>query len=207
MIIIGIAGGTGSGKTTVSQHLMKRVGNEKIVYLQHDSYYKDQSHLSEEVRERVNYDHPDVLETSLLVEHVLRLKAGYQVDVPLYNFKTHTRRSEKEEKIPQSIILIEGIFVLVDEDLRNLIDIKVFVDTDADIRFERRLERDIRERGRSKKSVIHQYKRTVKPMHEKFVEPSKHYADILIAEGGFNIIGLEMILTKIKLLSQHFNEL
>ncbi|MFC1542965.1 uridine kinase [Candidatus Neomarinimicrobiota bacterium] len=196
--VIGVAGGTGSGKTTVSQKIIAQVGPEKVTYIQHDSYYKDHSHLSPEVREHVNYDHPNELETNLLVKHILSLKAGDPADIPIYDFSTHTRNAETVRAKPRPVILIEGILILVDKELRDLMDIKAFVDTDADTRFIRRLMRDIHERGRPIESVIQQYQATVKPMHQEFVEPSKRFADIIIPEGGFNEVGVDMFVTKIQ---------
>ena len=197
-LIIGVAGGTGSGKTTISRRIMKQVGMENVVYLQHDSYYKDRSYLPPVEREDINYDHPEALETSLLIAHLKSLASGEAVAVPIYDFTTHTRKHETQYVKPRPVVLLEGILIFVDEDLRNLMDIKVFVDTDADTRFIRRLRRDTQERDRSMDSVIRQYEDTVKPMHLEFVEPSKRYADIIIPEGGLNNVGVDMLVTKIK---------
>jgi len=197
-ITIGVAGGTGSGKTTVSHRILEQVGAENVAYVQHDSYYRDRSHLSPEERALINFDHPDALETSLLAEHVKSLRAGIAVMIPVYDFKTHTRTAEVVRVTPQPVILIEGILILADKKLRDLLDIKIFVDTDADTRFIRRLKRDIQERGRTMDSVIRQYETTVKPMHLEFVEPSKRYADVIIPEGGFNEVGVDMLVTKIR---------
>ena len=198
VVVLGVAGGTGSGKTTVSRRVMEQTNPDDVAYLQHDSYYRDHSHLTPQEREKVNYDHPDELETDLLARHVQSLVDGKAVDLPVYNFSTHTRRGETKSMQPRPIILIEGILILADKDLRDLMAIKVFVDTDDDIRFIRRLKRDMRERGRSLESVIRQYEETVKPMHIEFVEPSKRHADIIIPEGGLNDIGVDMLITKIR---------
>lgn len=197
-IIIGVAGGTGSGKTTVSQTILDRVGPDRIAYLQHDSYYKDRSHLPPEERANVNFDHPDSLESELLAQHLRSLKQGQAVEVPLYDFTTHTRKAETTRVETRKVILVEGILIFVEKALRDLMDIKVFVDTDADIRFIRRLQRDITERGRTVESVIGQYTETVRPMHLEFVEPSKRYADIIIPEGGFNVTAIDMMVARVK---------
>jgi len=197
-LIIGVAGGTGSGKTTVAQAILDRVGRDKIAYIQHDSYYKDQSHLPPEERAKVNYDHPDALETELLIKHLKELQAGRAVEVPVYDFTTHTRTNKTRRVEPKQVILVEGILIFADEALRRMFDIKIYVDTDADIRFIRRLKRDIIERGRTMESVIEQYLATVRPMHLEFVEPSKRYADIIIPEGGFNPVALDMVVARIK---------
>jgi len=197
-ITIGVAGGTGSGKTTVSHRILEQVGAENVAYVQHDSYYRDRSHLSPEERALINFDHPDALETALFAEHVRSLRAGVAVEIPVYDFRTHTRTSETVQLVPRPVILLEGILILADKVLRDLMDIRVFVDTDADTRFIRRLRRDIEERGRTMDSVIRQYEATVKPMHLEFVEPSKRYADVIIPEGGFNEVGVDMLVTKIR---------
>ncbi len=196
--VIGVAGGTGSGKTTVALRVMDAVGVDNVAYLQHDSYYRDHSHLTTAEREKVNYDHPDELETVLLIEQIKALMASEPVEVPVYDFATHTRRNETVVMNPQPIILIEGMLILADKSLRNLMDIKVFVGTDADIRFIRRLKRDIQERGRTMESIIVQYEESVRPMHSEFVEPSKQYADIIIPEGGLNEVGVDMFITKVR---------
>lgn len=196
-IVIGIAGGTGSGKTTVAQEILRRVGSDKIAYLPHDAYYKDHSHLPPEKRALVNYDHPDSLETSLLVAHIQALKRGQAIERPVYDFTTHSRTRQTVRVEPRPIILVEGILIFVEPALRELFDVKIFVDTDADIRFIRRLRRDIQERGRTVESVIEQYLRTVRPMHLEFVEPSKRYADVIIPEGGFNEVALDMVIARI----------
>lgn len=201
-ITIGVAGGTGSGKTTVSRQILERVGHRHIAYLAHDSYYKDLSHLTLEERNRINYDHPDSLETDLLIQHINQLKAGQEVQVPVFDFTQHLRKKESILVRPQPIILVEGILIFSERELRNLLDIKIFVDTDADIRFIRRLRRDIDERGRTAESVIDQYLTTVRPMHLKFVEPSKRYADVIIPEGGYNWVAIDMIADRIRSMLQ-----
>jgi len=177
-IIIGVAGGTGSGKTTVSQAILDRVGRDRIAYIQHDSYYKDRSHLPPEARAKINFDHPDALETELLVQHLEALREWYRVEVPIYDFTTHTRTSQTQRVEPRRVILVEGILIFADDTLRDMMDVKIYVDTDADIRFIRRLERDITER--------------------EFVEPSKRYADVIIPEGGFNPVALDMVVARIE---------
>ncbi len=197
-ILIGVAGGSGSGKTTVSQAILDRVGPDRIAYLQHDSYYRDRSHLPPEERANVNFDHPDALESELLALHLASLKAGQAVEVPIYDFTTHTRKAETERVPPRKVVLVEGILIFAESALRELMDIKVFVDTDADLRFIRRLQRDLTERGRTVESVIRQYTETVRPMHLEFVEPSKRYADVIVPEGGFNVTAVDMIVARIK---------
>ncbi len=197
-IIIGVAGGTGSGKTTVSQAILDRVGRDRIAYIQHDSYYKDRSYLPPEERAKINFDHPDALETELLVQHLKELRAGHPVEVPVYDFTTHTRTSQTQRVEPRWVILVEGILIFADDALRDMMDVKIYVDTDADIRFIRRLERDITERGRTMRSVIDQYLATVRPMHLEFVEPSKRYADVIIPEGGYNPVALDMVVARIE---------
>jgi len=199
-IIIGVAGGTGSGKTTVAEAILRRVGFEHIAFLQHDAYYKDQSHLPLAERAKVNYDHPDALDNDLLVEHLRALQAWQAVEVPIYDFTTHTRTSRTRRVEPQPIILVEGILIFAVRDLREMMDVKIYVDTDADIRFIRRLQRDIAERGRTMESVIEQYLSTVRPMHLEFVEPSKRYADVIIPEGGFNEVAMDMVVARIQAL-------
>jgi uridine kinase len=196
-VLIGVAGGSGSGKTTVSQAILERVGRDRIAYLQHDAYYRDRSHLPFEERVRINYDHPDSLETDLLGAHLGELRAGRAVDLPIYDFAQHVRKAETRRIKPRAIILVEGILIFVDRALREMFDIKIFVDTDADLRFIRRLERDIAERGRTMESVVKQYHETVRPMHLEFVEPSKRYADLIIPEGGFNTIAIDMVVARI----------
>lgn len=199
-VIMGVAGGTGSGKTTVAQSILKRVGTRQISLIQHDAYYRDLHQLPLNQRALQNFDHPDALENELLISHLQQLKGGQAVDVPVYDFTTHTRTSQTRRIGPNVIIIVEGILIFADEALRRLMDVKIFVDTDPDIRFIRRLERDVAERGRTVESVIRQYLATVRPMHQEFVEPSKRYADIIIPEGGFNEVAIEMIAARIKTL-------
>ncbi len=197
-IIVGVAGGTGSGKTTIVREIFEGLNSENVVLIQHDSYYKDRSHLPTGERAKVNYDHPDALETSLLIEQLKQLLAGKPIQVPVYDFVTHTRKRECVQVEPRKVIMVEGILILADQGLRDLFDIKVFVDTDADIRFIRRMERDIVERGRTRESVVAQYIESVRPMHLEFVEPSKRYADVIVPEGGHNSVAVDMIITKIR---------
>jgi len=197
-LVIGIAGGSGSGKTTVAQEILQRVGPSRIAFLQHDSYYKDLSGLPPTQRAEVNFDHPNSLETALLAEHIATLLDNQPVEVPVYDFSTHSRTDKTFNVQPRPVILVEGILIFVEPALREMFDVKIFVDTDADIRFIRRLERDITERGRTTKSVIKQYLSTVRPMHLEFVEPSKRYADVIIPEGGFNVAALDMVVARIQ---------
>ena len=199
-LVIAIAGGTGSGKTTVANVIIERVGTEHIVYLPHDAYYKDLKNLPEAQRALINFDHPNSLDTEMLIEHVRELKAGQSIERPVYDFKTHSRTDEFINLQPQPIVIVEGILIFVEPALRNLFDVKIFVDTPPDIRFIRRLERDIVERGRKAKSVIQQYQETVRPMHLEFVEPSKRHADVIIPEGGFNLVALDMVVARIEAL-------
>ncbi|MCC6458486.1 MAG: uridine kinase [Caldilineaceae bacterium] len=195
--IIGVAGGTGSGKTTVSRSIQASVGAERIAYLEHDSYYNDRSHLPPEERAHCNYDHPDSLDTPLLVRHLRALCRWEAVEVPIYDFATHTRTPQTQSVSPAPIILVEGILLFSEKELREMMDMRFYVDTDADVRFIRRLHRDVAERGRTLESVITQYMETVRPMHLEFVEPSKRYADIIIPEGGNNRVAMEMIVSRI----------
>jgi len=199
-VVIGVAGGTGSGKTTVAREILKRAGTEQISLIQHDAYYKDLGSLPSAQRALFNFDHPDALENSLLIAHLQQLKAGQAIEMPVYDFTTHTRTAQTKPVPPHRVIMLEGILIFGDEDLRDLMDVKIYVDTDADIRFIRRLERDIAERGRTMESVVHQYLATVRPMHQRFVEPSKRYADIIIPEGGFNQVAIDMIAARIQTL-------
>ncbi len=199
-LVIGIAGGSGSGKTTVAQALMERVGARHVAFLPHDAYYRDFGHLPPEERAAINYDHPDSLETSLLVEHIRALQRGQAVERPVYDFTRHARAARTVRVEPRPIILVEGILIFAEPDLRRLFDIKIYVDTDADIRFIRRLLRDVEERGRTVESVIRQYMTTVRPMHLEFVEPSKRYADIIVPEGGFNTVALDMLTARLQAL-------
>ena len=197
-LIIGVAGGTGSGKTTVSNSILERVGSDQISYIQHDHYYRDRSHLPLEERGKINFDHPDSLENELLARHLKILKGGQAVEVPQYDFTTHVRKPETTRVEPRRVILVEGILIFSLKALRDLMDIKVFVDTDADIRLIRRIRRDMTERGRTLESVIRQYTESVRPMHLEFVEPSKRYADIIIPEGGFNVTAIDMVVAKVE---------
>lgn len=196
--VIGIAGGTGSGKTTFSRELVASLMTNRIVYISHDSYYRDLSNLPFSERVKVNFDHPDSLETDLLIKHLETLCRGEAVDIPVYDFVQHTRSQEVEHIEPKPVILVEGILIFAVKELRDLMDMKIFVDTDADIRFMRRLTRDIEERGRSLKSVCDQYINVVRPMHEAFVEPSKVYADIIVPRGGHNFAALDMVAAKVR---------
>ncbi len=199
-LVIAIAGGSGSGKTTVASEILKRVGSHRIAYLPHDAYYRDLKDLPPAQRELVNFDHPNSLETSLMIEHIRKLKNWEAIELPVYDFTTHTRTNRTVHIEPQRVILVEGILIFAEPALRELFDVKIFVDTDPDLRFIRRLERDIRERGRTTESVIRQYLNTVRPMHMDFVEPSKRYADVIIPEGGFNTVALDMVISRIETL-------
>jgi uridine kinase len=196
-LVIGIAGGSGSGKTTVAQGILQRVGVDRIAFLQHDSYYKDLGGLPPTQRSAINFDHPNSLETELLIKHIASLRDRKPVDVPIYDFSTDSRTSQTFTVQPRNVIIVEGILIFTEAALREMFDVKIFVDTDPDLRFIRRLERDISERGRSTESVIKQYLSTVRPMHLEFVEPSKRYADIIIPEGGFNSAALDMVVARI----------
>jgi uridine kinase len=199
-LVIGIAGGSGSGKTTVAQTILQRVGPDRISFLQHDSYYKDLSGLPPTQRAEVNFDHPYSLETDLLIQHIQQLKNGQPVAVPIYDFSTHSRTDRSFTVQPRGVILVEGILIFVEAPLREMFNVKIFVDTDSDIRFIRRLQRDITERGRTTESVVKQYLTTVRPMHMEFVETSKRYADVIIPEGGFNVAALDMVVAHIETL-------
>jgi uridine kinase len=197
MITVGIAGGTGSGKTTVAKRIAQALPSSAVSTIEHDAYYRDRHDLSAEDRAMVNYDHPDSLETELLVQHIDRLRAGETVDVPIYDFKSHKRAEESRRVAPTPIVLVEGILVFVDARLRERLDMKLFVDTDADIRIFRRIRRDMEHRGRTFESVREQYYKTVRPMHLEFVEPSKRTADLIIPEGGNNAVAIDLIITKL----------
>ncbi len=197
-LVIGIAGGSGSGKTTVANVILERVGQQHIAYLAHDAYYKDLGALPHNQRTQINFDHPDSLETELLIQHLRQLINNQPIDLPIYDFKIHTRTNQTRRIQNQPIILVEGILIFVERELRDLFDVKIFVDTDPDIRFIRRLQRDITERGRSTESVIQQYMTTVRPMHLEFVEPSKRYADVIIPEGGLNVVAMDMVVARIQ---------
>jgi len=199
-VVVGVAGGTGSGKTTVAREILRRAGTDHISLIQHDAYYKDLSALPVAQRAMQNFDHPDALDNDLLIAHLKALKAGRSVEVPVYDFTTHARTAQTLRVEPHRVILLEGILIFSDETLRELMDVRIYVDTDADIRFIRRLQRDIAERGRTMESVIHQYLATVRPMHQEFVEPSKRHANVIIPEGGFNEVAMEMIAARIRAL-------
>jgi uridine kinase len=197
-VTIAVAGGTGSGKTSISNAIIDRVGSQNIAYIPHDAYYKDLGYVPLLERNIVNYDHPDALDTPLMREHIVQLQSWKAVEIPVYDFSRHLRTQHTQRVETQHIILVEGILTLAEPTLRPLFDIKIFVDTDADIRFIRRLKRDINERGRTPESVINQYMATVRPMHLEFVEPSKRYADIIIPEGGQNLVAIEMVADRIR---------
>ncbi|PQP83878.1 uridine kinase [Paenibacillus sp. PCH8] len=208
MLIIGIAGGTGSGKTTVARSVIDRLGSAKVTFISQDNYYKDQSQLTPEQRRLTNYDHPFAFDNDLLIEHLTLLKKGQAAYAPVYDFTIDNRAvDETVELAPNHIVIVEGLHVLIDEHLRSLLDIKVFVDTDSDVRILRRVLRDMEERGRTIQSVYKQYLETVKPMHDAFIEPSKKYADIIIPEGGHNEVGIQMlsILTEKYLTGENWN--
>jgi uridine kinase len=197
-LVIGIAGGSGSGKTTVANVVLQRVGSDRIAYLPHDAYYRDLKHLPPVQRAEVNFDHPNSLESDLMREHILKLKNWQAIDLPVYDFTTHSRTDRTVRIEPQHVVMVEGILIFADQSLRELFDIKLFVDTDPDLRFIRRLQRDIAERGRTMEGVVQQYLRTVRPMHLEFVEPSKRYADVIIPEGGLNAVAMEMVIARIE---------
>ena len=193
ILVIGIAGGTGSGKTTLMKNLIERFG-DCVTVLSHDNYYRRLDHLDMEQRNQVNYDEPAALETELMVEHLRQLREGQAIDCPVYDFTIHNRSEQTLRITPQKVIIVEGILIFAEEALRELMDIRIFVDTDADVRLCRRIKRDVNKRGRSLESVLLQYQTTVKPMHEKYVEPSKKYANIVVPEGGKNWVALDMII-------------
>lgn len=197
-ILIGITGGTGSGKSTVAMEIFGSLPEKNIVIIEQDSYYKNQSHLSFEERVKTNYDHPFAFDNDLLIEHLTELMNGKPINKPIYNFEEHTRKKETIIVHPKDIIILEGILILDDERIRDLLDIKIFVDTDSDVRIIRRITRDIKERGRTLDSVIEQYMATVRPAHMQFIEPSKRYADIIIPEGGYNKVAIDLMVTKVK---------
>ncbi|WP_346353298.1 uridine kinase [Azotosporobacter soli] len=196
-IVIGIAGGTGSGKSTVANEIYNALPKESIVKIEQDSYYKDQSALSFEERIKTNYDHPDAFDTDLLLSHLQALISGKSIEKPIYDFEIHNRKPETVSVSSKDIIILEGILILVEPEIRNMLDIKLFVDTDADVRIVRRLQRDIKERGRTIDSVIEQYLNVVRPMHLQFVEPTKRYADIIIPEGGYNKVAIDIMAVKV----------
>lgn len=201
-LVIGVAGGSGSGKTTVVRNIIEALGDGHVSVLEHDHYYRDHPELRLEDRAALNYDHPDALETDLLVRHVEALRSGHAIEMPTYDFARHARRTATETIVPRTAIIVEGILIFTDAALRKLMDVKVFVDTDSDMRFIRRLQRDVRERGRTVDSVIDQYLSTVKPMHLEFAEPSKRYADVIIPSGGHNVVAIDMLLTLIRSLAK-----
>lgn len=196
-MVIGVAGGSGSGKTTIIKEIIKELGNIDVVTLQHDAYYKNNSHLPLAEREKINYDHPDALETNLLVHHIKELIEGREIEMPGYDFTNHARKKQGTIKKPARLIIVDGILIFVEKALRDLMDVRIFVNTDNDIRFIRRLKRDMAERGRSMESVINQYLSTVKPMHIAFVQPSRRYADIIIPE-GHNRVSTAVVVNMIK---------
>lgn len=197
-ILIGITGGTGSGKSTVAMEIFSSLPEKNIVIIEQDSYYKDQGNLSFKERVKTNYDHPFAFDNDLLIEHLTTLMNGNSIEKPIYDFEEHTRKKETIVVCPKDIIILEGILILDDERIRNLLDIKIFVDTDSDVRIIRRITRDIKERGRTLDSVIEQYMTTVRPAHMQFIEPSKRYADIIIPEGGYNKVAIDLMVTKVK---------
>ncbi|HLM54712.1 MAG TPA: uridine kinase [Pyrinomonadaceae bacterium] len=197
-MIIGICGGTGSGKTTVANRILESVRQEEVIFLQQDSYYRNLDQMPLDYRRQVNFDHPDAIDNDLLVEHLRALKRGEAVELPLYDFKTHARKAETLHMDPRPIIIIEGILVFAEQRLLDEMDIRVYVDTPDDIRFIRRLRRDVAERGRTVESVIEQYLATVRPMHTQFVEPSKRSADVIIPEGGHNLVSIALISGRIR---------
>lgn len=197
-ILIGISGGTGSGKSTVTKEIFSSIPEESCTIIEQDSYYKDQSHLSYEERVKTNYDHPDAFDNQLLISHLKDLLSGKAIEKPIYDFEEHNRKKETIKVEPKAIIILEGILILFEEDLRDLLDMKIFVDTDSDVRIIRRILRDMKERGRTLDSVILQYMNTVRPAHLQFIEPTKRYADIIIPEGGQNKVAIDLLVTKIK---------
>lgn len=196
-LIIGVAGGTASGKTTIANAIMERINHPQMVMIQHDAYYKDASDLPLAERAKINFDHPDSLETDLMVRHLKELISGHSIEMPVYDFSTHSRLKKGIVKKPAKVIIVEGILIFCEQALRDLMDVKIFVDTDSDLRFIRRLKRDIQERQRSMESVIEQYLGTVRPMHVSFVEPSRKYADLIIPE-GHNPVSTAMVVTMIR---------
>ena len=197
ILVIGIAGGTGSGKTTLMENLVKRFG-DNVTVLSHDNYYRRRDDMTLEERSKVNYDEPAALETDLMVRHLDKLRQGEAIECPVYDFSQHNRSNKTTTIEPKRVIIVEGILIFEDDALRDLMDIRIFVDTDADVRLGRRILRDVEERGRTLQSVLDQYQTTVKPMHEMYVEPSKKYAHLVVPEGGRNFVALDMILSRIE---------
>ncbi len=202
-ILIGIAGGSGSGKTTLANKLVECFGSDEVSILRHDNYYKRHDDITYEERTRLNYDHPDAFDTELLSEHIRMLKSGQPVQMPVYDYTVHNRSDEVVEVLPSPVIVLEGILIFAEKTLCDLMDIKVFVDTDADVRILRRILRDVKQRGRSLDSVVNQYLSTVKPMHEQFVEPSKRQADVIIPDGGYNRVALDMLIQRVRYQLRH----
>lgn len=196
IMIIGIAGGTGSGKTTLTEQIRKRFGND-VTVMYHDNYYRLQVGKTYDERSQVNYDHPDAFETTLMIKHLRDLRAGKPIESPVYDYTIHNRSDRVEVIRPSKVIIVEGILIFAEKELRDMMDIKIFVDTDADVRILRRIQRDVEERARTLQSVIHQYLTTVKPMHEQYVEPSKRFADLIVLDGGFNLVALDMIFQRV----------
>jgi uridine kinase len=205
-IIIGIAGGTGSGKTTLAKRIIEELNEPNVIIIKQDAYYKSHKELSFDERKNINFDHPDAFDTQLLMKQLSNLKNDVPVEMPQYDFATHLRMKQTIPISPHKVIMLEGILVFENKELRNLLDIKIFVDTDADVRILRRIKRDIKDRGRTFESVYNQYMKTVRPMHLEFVEPSKKYADVIVPEGGMNIIAIDMIVSKIKQILQESEE-
>ena len=201
ILVIGIAGGTGIGKTTLMNNIMERFG-DVVTVLSHDNYYKRHDEMPSEERCKLNYDEPAAFDTSLMVYHLDQLRHGYAIDCPVYDFTVHNRSDATIHLVPKSVIIVEGILIFENQELRDLMDIRIFVDTDADVRLCRRIKRDVNKRGRTLESVLRQYQETVKPMHERYVEPSKKYADLVVPEGGKNLVALDMIMGKIQ---RHLN--
>jgi uridine kinase len=201
-LVIAIAGGSGSGKTTVANAILKQVGADRIAYLPHDAYYRDLSSLPPTQRVQINFDHPNSLESGLMIQHIKQLKNWQPVEMPIYDFTRHTRTEQTVRIEPHQVIVVEGILIFAEQELRELFDVKIFVATDSDIRFIRRLQRDLSERGRTTETVVSQYLNTVRPMHLEFVESSKRYADVIIPEGGMNTVALDMVIARIEALLQ-----